>query len=91
MVLGFFTNTKNGNIGISEFPRENRKNHQQQILLPVGIELWLSAILVWCSPFCANLAFACKSKTLSSLYIYAPLVLIKSFKTKNQVVHEQKT
>ena len=45
------------------------------------------------SPTCSslhNLAFACKTDTLSSLYSHALLILTKSSKSKHQVVHEQK-
>ena len=34
------------------------------------------------------LAFACKTETLGSLYSHALLILTKSSKSKNQVVHE---
>ena len=37
-----------------------------------------------------NLTFACKTETSGSLYIHALLVLLKSSKSKHQVVHEQK-
>ena len=40
--------------------------------------------------FRTNLAFACKTETLGSLYGRALLILTKSSKSKNQVVHEQK-
>ena len=42
------------------------------------------------SPFWTNLAFACKTETLGSLYSHALLILTKLAKSKNQVVHEQK-
>ena len=42
------------------------------------------------APLYTNLAFACKIETLSSLYSHALLILTKSSKSKNQVVHEQK-
>ena len=35
-------------------------------------------------------AFACKSQTFKSLHSHALLILIKSFKSQNQVVYEQK-
>ena len=63
------------------------------MLPPVNIEprplinLWFQ---VQHSPFWTNLAFACKTKTLGSLYSHALLILTKSSKSKNQVVHEQK-
>ena len=60
-------------------------------MLPPGIiepeplmNLWFK---VQHSPFYTNLAFACKTETLGSLYSHALLILTKS---KNQVVHEQK-
>ena len=37
-----------------------------------------------------NLAIACKTETLSSLYSHALLILTKPSKSKHQVVHEQK-
>ena len=42
------------------------------------------------APLYTNLAFACKTETLGSLYSHALLILTKSSKSKNQVVHEQK-
>ena len=42
------------------------------------------------SPFWDNLAFSGKIETLGSLYSHALLILTKSFKSKNQVIHEQK-
>ena len=41
-------------------------------------------------PFYTNLTFACKTETLGSLYNHALLILLKSSKSKYQVVHEQK-
>ena len=38
----------------------------------------------------AKQAFACKSETYRSLHSHAILILTKSSKSKNQVVHEQK-
>ena len=40
--------------------------------------------------FWTNLAFTCKTGTLGPLYSHALLILTKSSKSKNQVVHEQK-
>ena len=63
------------------------------MLLPVGIEprplinLWFQ---VQHSPFWTNLAFACKTDTLGSLYSHALSILTKLSKFKNQVVNEQK-
>ena len=37
-----------------------------------------------------NWPFACKTKTLDSLYSHALLIPTKSSKSKNQVMHEQK-
>ena len=57
---------------------------------PVSIEpqdLWFQ---VQHSPFWANLAFAYKTETLGSLFSHTLLILTKSSKSKNQVVHEQK-
>ena len=69
--------------------RENKKIQLQNATL-VSIEpldLWLQ---VQCAPLYTNLAFACKTETLNSLYSHALLILTKSFKSKHQVVHEQK-
>ena len=38
----------------------------------------------------STLTFACKTETLGSLYSHALLILLKSSKSKHQVVHEQK-
>ena len=38
------------------------------------------------APLYTNLAFACKTETLSSLYSHALLILTKSSKSKHQVV-----
>ena len=40
--------------------------------------------------FYTNWVFACKTETLGSLYSHVLLILPKSSKFKNQVVHEQK-
>ena len=69
--------------------RENKKNQLQNATL-VSIEpldLWFQ---VQHAPLYTNLAFACKTETLSSLYSHALLILTKSSKSKHQVVHEQK-
>ena len=42
------------------------------------------------APLYTNLAFACKTEILGSLYSHALLILTKSSKSKHQVVHEQK-
>ena len=75
---------KIGNIGIGSFTMWNKK------IQPLRIDQGSSAILVWCSLFWANLASVCNSETLSFLYSHALLILTKSSKSKNQVVHEQK-
>ena len=69
--------------------RENKKNQLQNATL-VSIEpldLWFQ---VQHAPLYTNLVLACKTETLSSLYSHALLILTKSFKSKHQVVHEQK-
>ena len=53
------------------------------MLPPVGIEPGNY-------PFYTNLTFACKTLTLGSLNSYALLILLKSSKSKHQVVHQQK-
>ena len=42
------------------------------------------------TPFWTNWAFACKTETLGSLYGHGLLILIKSSKSKNQVMYEPK-
>ena len=60
-------------------------------ITPVSIEpgllnnLWFQ---VQHPPFWTNLAFACKTETLDSLCSHALLILTKSSKFKDQVVHE---
>ena len=71
--------------------RENKKIQLQNVTL-VSIEpldLWSQ---VQRAPLYTNLAFACKTETLSSLYSHALLILTrsKSSKSEHQVVHEQK-
>ena len=69
--------------------RENKKKVLQNATL-VSIEpldLWFQ---VQHAPLYTNLAFACKTETLSSLYSHALLSVTKSSKSKHQVVHEQK-
>ena len=51
------------------------------------LDIWFQ---VQHAPLYTNLAFACKTVTLSSLYSHALLILTKSSKSKHQVVHEQK-
>ena len=50
-------------------------------------DLWFQ---VQHSPFWVNLTFACKTETLGYLHSHALLILTKSSKSKNQVMHEQK-
>ena len=69
--------------------RENQKiqlqNASQVSIEP--LDLWFQ---VQHAPLYTNLAFACKTETLSSLYNHALLILTKSSKFKHQVVYEQK-
>ena len=68
--------------------REN-KNIQLQNAILVSIEpldLWFQ---VQHDLLYTNLAFACKTEILSSLYSHTLLILTKSSKSKHQVVHEQ--
>ena len=68
---------------------ENKKIQLQNDTL-VSIEpldLWF---IVQHAPLYTNLAFACKTETLSSLYRHALLILTRSSKSKHQVVLEQK-
>ena len=57
------------------------------MLPPVSIE---PLFQVQHYPFWTYWAFACKTETLGSLYSHALLILTKSSKFENQVVHEQK-
>ena len=69
--------------------RENKKFQLQNATL-VSIEpldLWFQ---VQHAPLYTNLASACKTETLGSLYSHALLILTKSSKSKHQVVHKQK-
>ena len=69
--------------------RENKKIQLQNATL-VSIEPLNLGFQVQHAPLYTNLAFACKTETLSSLYSHALLILTKSSKSKYQVVHEQK-
>ena len=69
--------------------RENKKNWLQNATLD-SIEPLDLRFQVQHAPLYTNLAFACKTETLSSLYSHALLILTKSSKSKHQVVHEQK-
>ena len=53
----------------------------QEIITGLGVQ----CLTIW-----VKLACACKSKAFKSLYSHALLILTKSSKSKNQVVHEQK-
>ena len=66
-----------------------REKIQWQNVTPSGIRTQASHNL-WFHPFYTNLTFACKTETLGSLYSHALLILLKSPKSKHQVVHEQK-
>ena len=60
---------------------------------PVRFDLMQETITglgVQCLTKWAKQAFACKSETFRSLYSHALLILTKSSKSKNLVVHEQK-
>ena len=75
-------NGNNANIGIRSFIL-----WQQKILVSIEpLDLWFQ---VQHAPLYTNLAFACKTETLSSLYSHALLILTKSSKSKHQVLHEQ--
>ena len=90
--IGFFTNDENTNIGIFFFTAWNQNNPGKNVT-PSGDRTWASHNLwfqVQHYPFWTKLAFACKTETLGSLYSHALLILTKSSKSKNQVVHEQK-
>ena len=69
--------------------RKNKKIQSQNATLVSikPLDLWFQ---VQHDPLYTNLAFACKTETLSSLYSHALLILTKSSKSKDQVVHEQK-
>ena len=56
-------------------------NLMQEIIAGLGVQ----CLTKW-----AKLAFACKSETLRFLCSHALLILTKSPKSKNQVMHEQK-
>ena len=58
------------------------------MLPPVGIEP--GPLIASDSKSNTNLTFACKTESLGSLYSHALLILLKSSKSKHQVVHEQK-
>ena len=82
-------NGNNANIGIRGFISWKQKNSVTNATL-VSIEpldLWFQ---VQHAPLYINLALACKTETLSSLYSHVLLILTKSSKSKHQVVHEQK-
>ena len=86
-------NGNNANIGIRGFPTWRQKKSNDKMLPPMRIEprtlmnLWSQ---VQHSPFWAKWASACNTETLGSLYSHGLLIPIKSSKSKNQVMHEQK-
>ena len=53
----------------------------QEIITGLGVQ----SLTNW-----AKLAFVCKSETFRYFYSHALLILVKSSKSKIQVVHEQK-
>ena len=55
----------------------------------MGIEPRTSAIPVWHPPIWANLALLVRLRLLRSLYSHALLILTKSSKSKNLLVHQQ--
>ena len=76
-------------LGSEALFHENKKIQLQNANL-VSIEPVDLSFQVQHAPLYTNLAFACKTETLSSLYSHALLILTKSSKSKHQVVHEQK-
>ena len=54
-------------------------------MLEIIIGLKVQSLTKW-----AKKAFACRSETFRFLYSQALLILTKSSKSKNQMVHEQK-
>ena len=81
-------NGNNANIGIRGFISWKKNQLQNATLVSIEpLDLWFQ---VQHAPLYTNLAFACKTETLSSLYSHALLILTKSSKSKQQVVHEQK-
>ena len=82
-------NGNNANIGIRGFIScKQKKSVINATPVSIGsLDLWF---IVQYAPLYTNLAFACKTETLSSLYSHALLILTKSSKSKHQVVHEQK-
>ena len=82
-------NDNNANIGITLWKQKNPVKN----VTPSGNRAWASHNLwfqVQHSPFWTKLTFASKTETLGSFYSHAVLILTESFKSKNQVVHEQK-
>ena len=70
--------------------RENKNIQLQNATLVSIFEPLDLCFQVQHAPLYTNLALACKTETLSSLYSHALLILTKSSKSKHQVVHEQK-
>ena len=91
LVEFFFEIHKNGNnanIGIGGFISWKQKISVTECYPSIEpLDLWFQ---VQHAPLYTNLAFACKTETVSSLYSHALLILAKSSKSKHQVVHEQK-
>ena len=76
----------------SEDLLHDNKKIQWQNVTPSGDRIQASHYLwfqVQHYPFWTNLTFVCKTETLGSLYGHAVLILTKSSKSKNQVVHKQ--
>ena len=83
-----YKNGNNANIGIKGFISWKKNQLQNATLVSIEpLDLWFQ---VQHAPLYTNLAFACKTETLSSLYSHALLILTESSKSKHQVVHEQK-
>ena len=83
-------NGNNANIGIRGFISEKQNN---SVTKCCPSEYWTTGPLIQSvqhAPLYTNLAFACKTETLNSLYSHALFILTKSSKAKHQVVHEQK-
>ena len=56
----------------------------------VQISDYIFKFYIFAYVFYSNLTFACETQTLGSLYSHALLIPLKSYMSKNQVVHEQK-
>ena len=77
----------NGSIGFTAW-----KKLSDKMFTPSGNRT-LASYSLWFQvqhyPFYTKLTFACKTETLGSLYSHVLLILLKSSKSKHQVVHEQ--